>query len=222
MRLNADFSKRVIIRPTDYKWIASPMPGVSRMMLDRIGEEDARATSLVRYAPNSTFSSHCHVGGEEFYVLEGTFQDEHGLYPKGSYVRNPIGTSHTPQIGDDGALILVKLQQFDSEDTKSVSLRIDEQSWTEEDIFGRSFLLLHHFKTEKIYLVRLKPHQFFPKHIAEGGEEIFVLDGEFYDEHGHYPKGSWVRAAKHEFSHPYTKKNGALLYYKSGHLSNLL
>ena len=40
------------------------MPGVERMMLDRIGGEVARATSLVRYAPNSTFSPHVHSGGE--------------------------------------------------------------------------------------------------------------------------------------------------------------
>ena len=96
MRLNADFSKRVVIRPDDYEWVASPMPGVERMMLDRIGDEVARATSLVRYAPNSRFSAHVHGGGEEFLVLEGTFADEHGQYPAGTYIRNPIGTGHTP------------------------------------------------------------------------------------------------------------------------------
>ena len=93
MRLNADFSKPVVIRPDDYEWVASPMPGVERMMLDRVGEEVARATSLVRYAPNSDFSQHVHDGGEEFYVLEGEFADEHRSYPVGSYVRNPIGTA---------------------------------------------------------------------------------------------------------------------------------
>jgi hypothetical protein len=67
------------------------MPGVERMMLDRIGDEVARATSLVRYAPNSTFSPHVHGGGEEFFVLEGEFGDEHRTYPAGTYVRNPIG-----------------------------------------------------------------------------------------------------------------------------------
>lgn len=51
MQLNADFSERVVVRPEDYSWVDSPMPGVERMMLDRIGDEVARATSLVRYAP---------------------------------------------------------------------------------------------------------------------------------------------------------------------------
>ena len=77
MHVNADFSRRVVVRPDDYEWVDSPMPGVERMMLDRVGEESARATSLVRYAPNSSFSQHVHSGGEEFYVLEGEFADEH-------------------------------------------------------------------------------------------------------------------------------------------------
>jgi len=88
MRINSDFSQRVVIRPEDYHWVDSPMPGVERMMLDRIGDEVARATSLVRYAPNSTFSPHVHSGGEEFFVLEGEFGDEHGalLYLKAGHL----------------------------------------------------------------------------------------------------------------------------------------
>ncbi|GAL16551.1 hypothetical protein JCM19235_5100 [Vibrio maritimus] len=78
--INADFDKRVVIRPEDYQWVDSPMPGVERMRLDRVGDEVARATSLVRYQPNSEFSPHTHGGGEEFFVLEGVFSDEHGDY----------------------------------------------------------------------------------------------------------------------------------------------
>ncbi|HAZ95337.1 MAG TPA: cupin, partial [Porticoccaceae bacterium] len=47
MRHNADFEQRVVIYPQDYRWLPSPMPGVERMMLDRIGDEVARATSIV-------------------------------------------------------------------------------------------------------------------------------------------------------------------------------
>ena len=118
MRINADFSQRVVVRPDDYHWVDSPMPGVERMMLDRIGDEVARATSLVRYAPNSEFSSHVHGGGEEFLVLEGEFADEHQKYPVGTYVRNPIGTEHKPQIGEQGCTIFVKLHQFDAADQR--------------------------------------------------------------------------------------------------------
>jgi hypothetical protein len=112
MRLNADFTKRVVIRPEDYDWVASPASGVDRMMLDRIGDEVARATTIVRFAPDSAFDAHTHGGGEEYLVLDGVFSDEAGDYPVGTYVRNPIGTAHRPHIGPEGATILVKLHQF--------------------------------------------------------------------------------------------------------------
>ena len=105
MELNADFKEPVVIQTDQLDWNASPMPGVDRRMLDRIGGEVARATSIVRYAPNSKFSAHTHTGGEEFIVLDGVFQDEHGDFPEGTYVRNPPTTSHTPG-SDDGCIIL--------------------------------------------------------------------------------------------------------------------
>src|SRR5580704_18221339 len=89
MELNADFSRRAAVHAASLPWVPSPMAGVERRMLDRIGDEVARATSIVRYAPGSHFSPHTHDGGEEFLVLDGVFQDEHGDYPAGSYVRNP-------------------------------------------------------------------------------------------------------------------------------------
>jgi len=115
MELNADFSVPVVLHTQDMAWQASPMPGVSRRMLDRIGDEVARATSIVSYAPGSHFSPHTHNGGEEFVVLDGVFQDEHGDYPAGTYVRNPPTTSHTPR-SDGGCIIFVKLWQFDLDD----------------------------------------------------------------------------------------------------------
>ena len=113
MLINSNFQQRTVILPEQYHWVNSPMPGVERMMLDRVGDEVARATSIVRYKPFSEFSAHTHSGGEEFLVLDGVFSDEHQNYHQGAYVRNPIGSSHTPTIGKEGATIFVKLQQFD-------------------------------------------------------------------------------------------------------------
>ena len=115
MELNADFSIRVAARAAELPWQASPMAGVERRMLDRIGDEVARATTIVRFAPGSAFAPHTHDGGEEFIVLEGVFQDEHGDYPAGSYVRNPPTSSHTPASAP-GCTIFVKLWQFRPED----------------------------------------------------------------------------------------------------------
>ena len=92
MEINADFDQPAFAHTSDIKWLVSPMAGVDRRMLDRIGDEVARATTIVRYAKGSAFPEHTHSGGEEFIVLDGIFQDEHGDFPVGSYVRNPPGT----------------------------------------------------------------------------------------------------------------------------------
>ena len=121
MNLNADFTKRAFVHAATLDWKTSPMPGVKRRMLDRIGDEVARATSIVRYAPGSHFSPHVHGGGEEFLVLEGVFQDEHGDFPAGCYVRNPPQSRHTPG-SKPGCTMFVKLWQFDLADRRHVRL----------------------------------------------------------------------------------------------------
>lgn len=217
-RINADFSQRVVIRPDQYQWVDSPMPGVERMMLDRIGDEVARATSIVRYRPFSEFSPHEHSGGEEFFVLEGVFSDEHQAYGKGSYVRNPIGTSHTPKIGEEGATIFVKLHQFDAEDTRQTVIDTNTQPWLPGLVDGLQVMPLHDFRGEHVALVKWAPNTRFNPHQHWGGEEIFVLEGTFHDEHGSYPKGSWLRSPHLSQHTPFTKEDGALIYVKTGHL----
>src|SRR5215472_3143638 len=119
MLLNDDLSTRTLVHAAALDWVRSPAKGVERRMLFRIGEEKARATSIVRYAPGSRFARHGHPGGEEFLVLEGTFQDETGDFPVGTYVRNPPGTGHAPG-SESGCTIFVKLWQFKANDRERI------------------------------------------------------------------------------------------------------
>lgn len=216
--INADFGKRIVIRQEDYQWIDSPMPGVERMMLDRIGDEVARATSIVRYAPFSEFSPHVHTGGEEFFVLAGVFSDEHQDYLEGCYVRNPIGTSHKPNIGKEGATIFVKLCQFSQADNEQKVINTRMGLWHPGLVDGLTIMPLHDFETEHVALVKWAPNTKFNRHQHWGGEEIFVIEGTFYDEHGAYPKGTWLRSPHLSQHQPFTKDEGALIYVKTGHL----
>lgn len=218
MRINADFDKRVVIRPEDREWIASPMAGVDRQMLDRIGDEVARATSIVRYAPDSYFSEHEHGGGEEFFVLEGTFSDEHDDYPAGSYVRNPIGSKHTPH-SKDGCTIFVKLHQFDAQDSEQKVINTKTADFAPGLVPGLSVLPLHSHGTESAALVRWQPGTKFQPHQHWGGEEILVLEGTFQDENGDYPAGTWLRSP-HGSKHTPWSDEGCLIYVKTGHLPN--
>ena len=119
MLLNSDFSQRAIVTPDDYQWIPSPQPGVERVMLDRIGREQARATSLVRYAPGSKFPAHSHPGGEEILVLDGIFTENGVDYPAGWYLRSPDGSSHQPS-SRGGTTIFVKLRQMSADERQPV------------------------------------------------------------------------------------------------------
>jgi len=216
MKINADFSERVVVRPGDVPFVPSPLPGVERQMLDRIGEEVARATSIVRYAQGSRFSEHTHGGGEEFLVLEGVFSDASGDYGPGSYVRNPIGTAHAPWSAL-GCTIFVKLHQFDPADATPVAIDTRAAHFLPGAVPGLSVLPLHEHGTERVALVRWAPGTRFARHRHWGGEEILVLEGVFQDEHGDYPAGSWLRSP-HLSEHTPFSDSGCLIYVKTGHL----
>ncbi len=217
--INADFSERIVIRPSDYYWESSPVAGVDRVKLDRIGNEIARATSIVRYVPHSLFTPHVHKGGEEIFVIDGIFGDEHGQYPAGTYLRNPTGTAHQPQIRAEGATLFVKLQQFDPADSHQCAIDTLAQPWHFGTVAGLSVMSLHKFRSEQVALVRWNPNTQFNQHSHWGGEEIFILEGTFYDEYGKYPQGTWIRSPHLSRHQPFTLDDGALIYVKTGHLS---
>jgi anti-sigma factor ChrR (cupin superfamily) len=217
MQIRSDFAVRTVVRPGDEPFVASPMAGVERLMLDRVGGEVARATTIVRYAPQSRFSMHVHDKGEEFLVLDGVFADEHGIYPAGTYVRNPPGSSHAP-YSEEGCTLFVKLRQFRPEDLARVVIDTNRADWLPGLVPGLSVMPLHEFGAEHVSLVRWKPGTVFSSHTHFGGEEILVLEGTFEDEHGTYPKDSWLRSPSMSHHHPFTK-GGCTILVKVGHLT---
>lgn len=216
MQLHADLTQRVTLTTPDLPWVDSPMPGVHRRMLDRDGEEVARATSLVRYAPGSAFSPHTHGGGEEFFVLEGVFSDEHGDYPAGTYVRNPVGSIHTPS-SQPGCTILVKLWQMHPDDQTRVVVDTTAAPWNPGLVEGLRVMPLHTYSTENVALVKWAPGTQFQPHTHWGGEEIFVLEGVFSDEYGDYSAGTWLRSPHGSRHNPFSRE-GCTIYVKTGHL----
>ena len=220
MKIAADFSKREIVHSANLPWEDSPMAGVARRPLDRVGKEVARATTVVRYAPGSQFSPHVHTGGEEFVVLEGVFQDEHGDYPAGSYVRNPPQSSHTPS-SKDGCVILVKLWQFQPEDRTPVGFNINElPPLPDSDVKGVSIIPLFEDKHEKVYVIDIQPHTCMD-FIPEGGAELFVLQGNVKEQQDSLVKHSWLRAPIGYALSLKTTKTSAKIWVKTGHLSDV-
>lgn len=216
--VNADFTQRVVIATDPLPWIPSPQAGVERRLLDRIGGEVARATSLVRYAPASAFPAHEHALGEEFLVLAGVFSDEHGNYGEGTYVRNPPGSRHTPRT-DPGCTIFVKLRQMKPTETRRVVVDTTKAVWKLEDPAGPLRLPLHLAPDtgESVTLERMSARTDLTETEQPGGEEIFILSGTLSDRYGSYGKGTWIRNPA-GFRSGFGSASGATYWAKRGHL----
>lgn len=214
MELNSDFSTRVVVHADQLEWQASPMKGVDRRMLDRIGGEVARATTIVRYAPGSHFSAHTHTGGEEFIVLEGVFQDEHGDFPAGTYVRNPPTSQHTPG-SEPGCTIFVKLWQFDMDDRTQFRKTMAEELGASVD--GVATATLHKDNRETVTYSHLDAGATFTSDAA-GGIELLVLDGSVTSGDEALGKNSWLRLPEGEPLMVTAGESGAKVWMKSGHL----
>ena len=216
MNLHADLHQRVVLDLSSQPWTPSPIPGVERRLLDRTGAEVGRATSVVRYAPGSHFPTHRHGGGEEILVLEGMFSDERGDHGTGTYLRNPVGTSHAP-FSREGCVLLVKLWQMHQADQTSCSINTRTAAWLPGLIDGLEVMPLHAWGSEHVALVRWAPGTVFQPHGHPGGEEILVLEGVFQDEQGSYPAGTWLRNPPGSAHRPWSD-GGCTIWVKTGHL----
>lgn len=213
MHLHADFSLPVEVAPEDHVWASSPLPGVDRMMLDRIGQEQARATSLVRYAAGAGFTAHAHPRGEEILVLDGTFSEGDLHHPAGCYLRNPPGSSHQPH-SPDGALIFVKLAQMTDSDCQRV--RVDTQdpaNWQQRA--GQQVCPLYEQGPERVCMVRLAAGEPLLTQAVTGAEALVVsgsLHGLKRELHVH----GWLRLPAG--SYPFVRAGalGATVFLKTG------
>ena len=98
------------LRGADLDWRQGMVPGLK---VTSLHQGLTKHTALVRWAPETRFNPHTHVGGEEILVLEGVFRDEHGSYPAGTWIRSPHMSNHRPFTGPEGATILVKVGHLD-------------------------------------------------------------------------------------------------------------
>ena len=217
MELNADFNARVVVHSGQLDWQSSPMPGVDRRMLDRIGGEVARATTIVRYAPGSSFSEHTHTGGEEFIVLEGVFQDEHGDFPAGSYIRNPPTSAHTPGSAP-GCVIFVKLWQFDPDDRTQVMIDMNKmEAIPAANRPGVAVMPLFQDTRETVRCENWEAGADVKIDLPQGGE-FLVLDGSFDEGGDTLGQGSWLRLPQGATLMAKAGDTGAKVWMKLRHL----
>lgn len=210
-----DLTQRVVVDTNEIEWQGSRADGVRRKPLEQERTESGRATSIVEFMPEAKFPEHIHGMGEEILVLEGVFSDETGDYPAGTYFRNPPGSKHSP-ASKNGCKLFVKLEHFKAGDNQSV--KIDTKAATMRPGIGNlKVLSLHEYQGEHSALVWWPAGEHFQAHRHWGGEEIFVIEGEFIDEYGRYPAGTWLRNPHLSEHYPYVEQD-TLILVKVGHL----
>jgi anti-sigma factor ChrR (cupin superfamily) len=215
-KLNADLSERVVIDTHALEWVASPSPGVWRRMLEREAAESGRTTSIVRYDAGASFPPHSHPMGEEVFVLDGTFSDEHGNYPVGTYILNPPGSSHRP-FSKNGCALFVKLCQYAGEGRVRSVIDTRRMPWERRGMSGIAMRIIYADLEHPEYIAMLKwdPGVHDQYHEHPTGEELLVLSGTLADEHGTYPAGSWIRNPPGSAHQPYSP-HGCILLVRSG------
>ena len=216
--LHADRTRTALVHGATLPWLRSPEAGVERRMLERAGGEVALASSIVRYAPHSRFAAHEHALGEEFFVLEGTFSDEHGDYPAGTYVRNPSGSRHAP-FSDTGCVIFVKLRQMHPADRHAVRAFAHDRGW-QRTCASREVCVLHQADGLAVRLERLAPGGELALGGATNAQELFVVDGTAVLHDGAataLQRWSWLRWPHGAAAH-ISAPGGALLWTQRGHL----
>ena len=220
--LNGDLGARVVVDSAALEWVGSPSDTVFRKRLHRVGPaESGQVTSVVRYAPSASFPEHGHPEGEEFLVLEGTFSDEHGDFPAGSYVLNPEGVRHAP-FSREGCTIFVKLRQYAGLERPHVVLDTLAGAWVAGEGPGveRQTLFADPRFPDATQLERFAAGAQAGLQHRNGGAEILVLEGTLQDEHGSYAAGTWIRLPDGA-QHSPRSESGCLLYVKTGGVAGL-
>jgi len=216
MKLNMNFSEAVSVSDQEHKWVPSPLPGVSRVMLERDGEEKTlRATSIVEYAKDSKFDAHVHPNGEEFIVLSGTFSDDAGNYPAGTYARNPPKSRHSP-YSKEGCKIFVKLEQLSPQDDVLLRVNTHTMPWLETENPGIMEKPLFESEHETVKLLNIQKGHTLNSKAFSGGCEILVLEGHLSEQDRQFAQHSWIRCPANQ-AVSFQALSATQIYIKYGH-----
>ena len=214
--INGDLTVRVAVDTAAMDWTPSPSRTVFRKRVHLVGPAEAgQVTSVVRYEPRSTFHGHGHPDGEEILVLDGEFSDEHGDWPRGTYLLNPEGFQHAP-FSRDGCVLFVKLRQFPGRAREHVALRTESMPWepARAGVAVRRLYAQPGF-ADSMRLERWKPRARLGRLDYPNGAELFVLEGSFADAEGAFARGAWLRLPPGA-SHLPSTEEGCVLYIKEG------
>lgn len=204
--MNSDYEKRALINTNETVWDKIENSGVLKKTLSKKDDEE---TTILKIEKGNKLSTKSKINSVEIIVLEGTYINEHGSFESGSYLQ--FSKEDESQVSSDtGCTIFRKVNYFTV--NEDIIIDTNTTAWLQ----GQGNLEVMPLYEQTALVKWPKGEKFIP-HKHWGGEEIFVLKGTFMDEHGSYPKGSWIRSPHLSEHFPYVKEE-TIIYVKTGHL----
>ncbi|MFD2178452.1 cupin domain-containing protein [Veronia pacifica] len=215
---NMLYERRVVVDTQKMPWEADKESGVYSKPLAFENTAKGHNSKILRLSPDISTEFEAHFGSE-ILILNGECdfmsesKSQRAVY--GDYLRFPPGVPFTIS-SHPGCIMLVKQNQFSATDQKQSFVSMSSADWTKAQ--GElEMLSLHEFNGEQVALIKWPAgkHFFSISHFC--GEEVFVLSGEYRDEFGVYPAGTWMRNP-HMFEYNPFCQEDTLLWIKVGHL----
>lgn len=206
VNINDDYDQSVSIHENNINWDISEEFQYKEKLLSLDG---TRKTSILELNKDSKLSEVSHIEDVEILVLEGTYSNEFGNFEKGTYLNLPC-EDQLKVFCKKSCKIFKRANYLLSKER--VIIDTNKEPWLEGH--GNLTVIPLYDNTA---LVKWPKDEIFINHKHWGGEEVFVLEGNFMDEYGEFEKGTWIRNHHLSSHHPFVKKE-TIIFVKTGHL----
>ena len=200
-------------------WTETGTPGVEKKLIVAATEPGMHEVSILRLGCGARLPPLPGGWGIEVVVLEGSWQLPEGILEENGYSRRPPAEA-SAGLTVTGCTLYMRSGPFAEDDEEIVHSQADVEPW----FAGHGNLrvkALHSMDRKGTAFVHWPTGERFVRHQHWGGEEIFVLSGTFRDEHGTYPRGTWIQSTHMSTHHPFVEEE-TVIFVKTGHLPILL
>lgn len=204
--MNDNYETRVLINTNDLEWENTQNKGIYKKLLSKKEDEE---TSILKIEESSKLNNNSKINSVEIFVLEGIYKNEFGEFKSGTYLNLP--NENEAFISSNTGCVIFRKENCDK-GVENIIIDTNSTPWLK----GQGNLEVMPLYTQTA-LVKWPQNERFIPHKHWGGEEIFVLKGRFMDEHGIYPKGSWIRSPHLSTHFPFVEEE-TIIFVKTGHL----
>lgn len=204
--MNDNYETRVLINTNDLEWENTQNKGIYKKLLSKKEDEE---TSILKIEESSKLNNNSKINSVEIFVLEGVYKNEFGEFKSGTYLNLP--NENEAFVSSNTGCVIFRKENCDK-GVENIIIDTNSTPWLK----GQGNLEVMPLFTQTA-LVKWPQNERFIPHKHWGGEEIFVLKGRFMDEHGIYPKGSWIRSPHLSTHFPFVEEE-TIIFVKTGHL----